>query len=335
MNSKERVIRTLMFDYPDRIPVQSWMMPDVAIKYGQQAIEAIDRYGIDFYTPEFRDHIMGDKWCDSGTFTDGWGCVWNNLRDGIIGEVKIHPLADYARIKDFRAPKGLLKLGWENVANSIKNNPGKFILSPWSINIFEQMQFLRGTEELFIDLMEEPNEVVLLKEIVFDFFREWLKLWLKYGIDGVVFSDDWGTQNSLLASPVIFRKFFRPCYQELINMCKEKGKYVFFHSDGNIIGILDDFVEMGVDAVNCQTWLMGIKGISEKYRGKITFWGELDRQKTLPFGTAEDIRNEAGKMKELLMYKGGGMIGVTAAGEECPLENIIESLKCWNEEVVA
>jgi uroporphyrinogen decarboxylase len=331
LNGKERVLRTLKFAYPDRIPVQSWMMSDVFIKYGEELTCEVRQYCTDFATPEFKDHLFGASWDKAGTFVDGWGCVWQNLRDGIVGEVKGHPLADYSRLKNFRSPKDLLRLGWGRVDESISANSDKFILSPWSVNPFETMQALRGTEDLFVDLLEDSSEVRTLLDIVSDFFIEWLKLWLAYDLDGVVFSDDFGTQKALLISPALFRKFFKPLYRELVGLCKKKRKAVFFHSDGNIAEIMDDILELGIDAINCQIWLMGIDGISEKYQGKVTFWGELDRQHTLPYGTIKDIRNSARTMKNLLMYQGGGLIGITGAGSECSIENIIESLKCWNE----
>jgi len=330
VNSRERVIRTLEFDYPDKIPVDIWCMPSALYKYGQQLVDALNTYSIDIVTPEYKDHIMGEKQQEIGVFEDGWGCVWHNLKKGIIGEVKVHPLADYSKLKSYKAPLELLKLGWDNVDASIKKNRDKFILTPWSVNIFERMQFLRGTTELFIDLMEDSQEVRLLRDIVFEFYREWLKLWLKRDVDGVVFSDDWGTQNALLIPPKIFRAFFKPCYKELIDMVKAAGKFVFFHSDGNITEIYDDFIELGVDAINSQIWCMDMKSIAEKYKGKITFWGEISRQTTLPYGTPADIKNAAETMKSLLMYNDGGLIGTCSPDDECPLENIIESMRCWN-----
>lgn len=330
MNSRERVIRAITFDHPDRIPVDSWCMKSAIYKYGHVLEDAIKKYAVDIYTPDFKNHFFSDQKREPGIYTDGWGCTWHNFKRGIIGEVKVYPLSDYSRLSTYKAPYDLLKLGWENVDSSIKANRDKFILTPWSIDIFERMQYIRGTEQLFIDLAEESIEVLKLREIVFEFYKEWLKLWLKRDVDGILFSDDWGTQNALLVSPRIFRSTFKPMYKELIDMAKAAGRFVFFHSDGNIMEIFDDFIELGVDVINCQVWCMDIYKLSEKYRGKICFWGEISRQMTLPFGTPEDVRNAANTLKKLFMHNGGGLIGNAAPGDECPLENIIESLVCWN-----
>lgn len=331
MDSKERVIRTLEFNYPDRIPVQSWHLPSVEDRYGKRFTDIVEKYDVDFYYPDYKNKVCGDERIELDTYVDGWGCVWHNRKRGMIGEVKEAGIPDLSKVKTYRAPKNLIAEGAQNVAASINANKDKFILAPWAVDIFERMQHLRTTEELFVDLMEESNEIMLLKDIVFDFYVEWVKFWIKESVDGIVFSDDWGTQKSLLISPAIFRKIFKPMYRELINMVKDKGKYVFFHSDGNIKEILDDFVELGVDAINCQLWIMGIDYIAERYKGRITFWGELDRQNTLSFGKPEDVRCEAEKMKNRLRVNDGGLIGVCSPDDACPLENIIEGYKCWND----
>ena len=332
MNSKERVIRTLTFDYPDRIPTNTWTMPSAITKYGKPLTDAIEKYSFDFGGPHYISHIVDDnRRLEAGIYKDAWGCVWKNLKNGIVGEVKDHPLADYSKLKTYKSPKDLLTLGMEKVDSSLLENKDKFLFAPWGVDIFERMQFLRGTENLYMDVMEESNEFMLMRDIVFDFYKEFVKIWCERDVDGFIFADDWGSQNALLIPPRVFRKIFKPMYKELIDYAKQRGKYVFFHSDGNIMEIYDDFIELGVDAINSQIWCMDINEISRKYRGKITFWGEISRQTTLPFGLPADVREAANTMKKLLMYNGGGLIGTAGPGDECPLENIIESLKCWND----
>jgi uroporphyrinogen decarboxylase len=171
----------------------------------------------------------------------------------------------------------------------------------------------------------------LLRDIVFDFNRKFLKRWLEHDIDGVNFGDDWGQQRALLISPVKWRKLFKPLYKELIDMCKANGKHILFHSDGNIMEIYPDFIEMGVDAVNSQIWCMGVEKVAEKFAGKISFWGEISRQDILPNGTPRDVKDAIELMKKKLVVNGGGLIGQSEAGADVPLENIEVALKGWNE----
>jgi uroporphyrinogen decarboxylase len=85
---------------------------------------------------------------------------------------------------------------------------------------------------------------------------------------------------------------------------------------------------MGISAINSQLWCMGLEK-AEPYAGKITFWGEISRQTTLPNGTPDEIRAAAAMMKERL-WKNGGLIGQSEIGRDVPMQNIDALLTCWN-----
>jgi uroporphyrinogen decarboxylase len=195
------------------------------------------------------------------------------------------------------------------------------------------MQFLRGTENLYCDLAKQSDEFFKLAEMVMDFYREYLKAWLETDVDGITFGDDWGSQRALLISPNMWKKIFKPMYQELFEMIKAKGKYIFFHSDGYIMDLYPELIELGVNAINSQLWCMGVEKVAEKFAGKITFWGEISRQNILPKGTPEEVRAAAAIMKKYLFVNGGGLIGQSETGRDVPLENIKAVLTCWNDPI--
>lgn len=94
-----------------------------------------------------------------------------------------------------------------------------------------------------------------------------------------MFMDDWGSMHSLLVSPDMWRARFQPLYEDYIRIAHDAGKKVFMmHSDGNITAIYEDLVEMGVDALNSQLFCMDIEELGRRFKGRITFWGEIDRQ---------------------------------------------------------
>jgi uroporphyrinogen decarboxylase len=105
---------------------------------------------------------------------------------------------------------------------------------------------------------------------------------------------------------------------------------VFFHSCGYIYDFYQDFIELGVDAINSQVHCMGYEKVAAEAAGKITFWGEIDRQQTLFKGTPDDVKREMDKMKSLFHVNGGGLIGHSVAGVDVPLENIEMLLTGWN-----
>ena len=98
--------------------------------------------------------------------------------------------------------------------------------------------------------------------------------------------DDWGSQKSLLINPKQWRKIFKPLYKEYIDLAHQAGKKIFMHSDGYIFDIYGDLIELGLDAINSQLFIMDIEEIGKHFGGQITFWGEIDRQHLLPHGTA-------------------------------------------------
>jgi uroporphyrinogen decarboxylase len=336
MTGKERVLRTLEFKNPDRIPVDAWILPGAFSKYGEKLNRLVEQYPSDLIQiagPS--DHGFNPEYYRRGTYTDLWGCPWINIQPGIIGEVKDHILSDDGRLDEYRAPTGRFLTWWEESKLkidsdiSVARKRGQFVLGGW-ISLFERMQFLRGTEELFIDIASKEGNTEKLLAIVMDFYRVYLDKWLEYDIDGVAFGDDWGSQNSTLIAPGDFRELFAPCYRELCAKIKNAGKKIFFHSDGWIFDLYDDILGFGVDAINTQVWCMGIEKVRAKLAGKVTVWGELNRQYTMPMGTPEDVRKEAQLLKDNFAAGGGGFIGLGTVLADVPFENAEAMFKAWN-----
>ncbi len=326
MTSRERVIATLNFSGPDRIPLDCWILPR-SWKGREAELGAMLReHPTDFAGAPYDNPYLQIGTYNLGTFTDAWGCEWLNLAEGIIGEVKEPVFADYAALRDFQWPMETLDRGWENTAAGIANNREKFILGTVG-NIFERMQFLRGTEALYMDLAEESDEVYELRDRLAAFYRGLAERWVKTDVDALNFSDDWGSQRALLIRPEKWREFYKPVYKELFAIARDAGKYVFFHSDGYIADIYPDLIEIGVSALNSQVWCMGLDTVAP-YAGKITFWGELDRQHLLPYGTPADIHAAARQMKETL-YRNGGLIGQCEIDHLTSLENAEAFFTAW------
>ncbi len=329
MNSRELVYATLDFQGPERMPVDYWLLP--AVRLGrEQAVDALlARYPLDFYRPPYADPLYHPGTYTRGSYVDAWGCEWLVLQDGMIGEVKHAPLTDYAQLSGYHWPDDRLSEGFTDTAAAIAAHRDRFILGGW-VRPWEQMQFLRGPENLYADLAdEECNEVYLLRDGVFGFYRAYIEQWLRFEVDAIVFGDDWGSQRSLLISPASWRTFFKPKYQELFDLVRNAGKRVFFHSDGYIVEIYPDFIDMGVSALNSQVWCMGLETL-QPFAGQITFWGELDRQHMLPYGTPDTLRQAAQQMATAF-WRHGGLIGEAEADHLAPLPNVEAALSAWRE----
>jgi len=154
--------------------------------------------------------------------------------------------------------------------------------------------------------MEEGVSELL--DVIQRYYMEELELWSRAEVDGVKFMDDWGSQNQLLISPEMWRRIFKPLYREYVELAHARGKFIFMHSDGNIEQILPDLAEIGIDAVNSQLFCMDLERVARDVKGKITFWGEIDRQHALPSSDPEAGRRAVREVASHLFDRRGGMI---------------------------
>jgi len=326
MTSKERVIAAITFGRPDRIPTDVWCVPSVYLRYGSKVDDLIEKYPIDFARPKW-DRSKMDPRCEAGTYEDEWGVVWDNGdNEGYVAMPHVHPLADLNKVDTYKLPFDRMPAIVDS--SDIAKEPDKFWIG-LGAEFFHRICWLRGVENVMMDLMYESAKQLKLRDMLLDYFMRQVKAQMDAGVDGVYFSDDFGTQRQLLIPPRLWRSFVKPVYKELFDACKKAGKLVCFHSDGYIVEIIEDLIEIGVDLLNCQVWCMGPKMLGKKFGGRIAFWGELNRQETLPHGTPDDIRKCAAEMKRDLATEKGGLIGQGEIDGLTRFENIEALLSVW------
>ena len=333
MTSRERVIKTLKFDSPDRAPRELWALPGIAMFRAKEMEETIRQFPMDFISPKYKYGIgrraKGES-CRVGECVDGWGCVWEAAESGVVGEVKGPPLAEWSALKNYKLPWEILDEADLSEVNRSCAETESFVKVGGETRPFERMQFLRGTQNLFIDLAYGVKEVYRLRDMLHEFFAREMTMWAKTDVDGVSFMDDWGSQKSLLISPALWRSFYKPLYRDYCKILHDAGKFAFFHSDGYIAEIYPDLIEIGMDAVNSQLFCMDIEDLARKYKGKITFWGEIDRQNILPFGTVSEVRAAVRRVRKSLDDGKGGLVAQCEWGVRDPKENIAAVFDEWN-----
>lgn len=329
MNSKELVYRTLKFATPERVPRDVWVLPAARLKYGAELEELLNSVEWDFYYNGAEDSDQLHRAYEPGEYTDPWGSVWRNTIPGILGQVVHYPLNDWKKLEHYKPPFNLLNEDlFVKVPKSLEANKHKFRLFSLG-SLFHRMCWLRDPQFLFMDILEEPGELFTLRDIVLEFLLKRLELGLKYEYDAVSIADDWGTQTQLFIPPEYWRRIFKPCYQELTERIKRSGRFVFFHSDGYIFDIIEDLIELKVDALNCQVAVMGIEKLGKHFQGKITFWGEIDRQHILPSGNPEEIESCVLKSLMHLGNKHGGYIFQAEIGSDVSLNTIRHLFTLW------
>jgi uroporphyrinogen-III decarboxylase len=205
------------------------------------------------------------------------------------------------------------------------------MLSEATVRPFERLQFLRGSENLFMDIAYDTAELHQLLEIVHEYYLKDIESWCQTAVDGIMFMDDWGTNDRLLINPSRWRELFKPLYKAYCDRIHAAGKFAFFHTDGCTEAIYGDFVEIGIDAINSQLFTMNIEALARQYKGKITFWGEIDRQYALPFGTPDEVRAAVMRVRRALDDGTGGVIAQCEWGKDNPRQNIEAVFQTWLE----
>jgi uroporphyrinogen decarboxylase len=331
MTSKELVTRTLNFDSPQKIPRQCWLLPWAEKRYPEASSRLAHYYPDDIlpaagiYTIPLKS--LGDRYA-KGYYTDEWGCRFINIQAGLIGVPSEPLIKTWDQIDILEPPDEMLAVDIQQV-NAFCKSTDKFKYPNSWIRPFERYQFIRSTELTMTDIALDAPEMKIVIDKIHGHYLKEVEVWAKTDIDAIGIMDDWGMQNGMIVSPDYFRKYYKPLYNEYTEIAHSFGKFVFMHSDGNITGIIPDLIEIGIDALNSQLFCMNIEELGSKFRGKITFWGEIDRQNILPHGSKLDIENAVKRVYDNL-WSDGGIIGQCEFGPGAKPENIFYVFEAWN-----
>jgi len=192
------------------------------------------------------------------------------------------------------------------------------------LQCFETAWKLTGFNEFLKLMIVEPSKVEYILSKLYKIAEEQAKILLDAGVDAIVNGDDVGMQKGMIISPAMWRKYLKPIYIKLANLAHKRGAYFVFHSDGWIEPIIPDLVEIGVDILNpVQPECMDVYKLKELYGDKLCFDGTISIQRTMPFGTVEDVVREVKERIEKLGPTGLILGPGHALQPEVPVENII------------
>lgn len=239
-------------------------------------------------------------------FRDVFNVVWDRSIDKDIGN-PIEPVITGQSLSGYTFPDPLNHRFFEDIEYKTTSKPDMFRVFQIGFSLYERAWSLRGMENLLMDFMMHPNFVHELFSSIADYNIAQVKKALEYDIDAVYFGDDWGQQNGLIMGYDLWREYIFPQLKRMYDAVHNGGKYVMIHSCGDVDELFDDLISIGLDCFNpFQPEVMDVKALMIQYKGKMAFHGGLSMQKTLPFGTPEDVRKESGELLEL--GKDGGYI---------------------------
>ena len=206
------------------------------------------------------------------------------------------------------------------------------IATPWLLFPFERANALMGMEGFLPQLVMNRDFTQALLRNITDLCKTHMGHFLDElgeNVDIIKIGDDLGTQDSLMISPKMYREILKPLHAEFIAYIKERTQAkVFFHTDGDVFNLVEDFIEIGIDILNpIQTSagkMSNLEELKKRFGNELTFCGAIDTQDILPFGSPDQVRQEVRRVIGALGHGGGYMVAsVHTIMDEVPPENIL------------
>ena len=322
--TKRDVIRTVLEG--KRPPYVPW-----SFSFTLEAKEKLIRhYGTQDLDAVLHNHLLGlgnpiGFFDDLGNhrFRDVFGVIWDRTVDRDIGIVEKTVLPE-PTLRGYQFPDPLDPRFFADIPERIARYGDCFRVFEIGFSLYERAWTMCGWENLMLDFYDHPAFVRELLNTIADYNIAQARKAMEYDIDAVYFGDDWGQQRGLQMGPRIWHEFIYPVLKRMYGAVREAGKYVFIHSCGDVDELFDDLIVIGLNCFNpFQPEVMDVASLLQRYRGKLTFYGGLSTQRTLPYGTPEDVRRETRRLLEL--GREGSYILAPAHDVEgdVPLENML------------
>ena len=262
-------------------------------------------------------------------------------------EVTAAPLAgaetveDVERYPHWPSPDDFRYDGIEAQCDAVRAEGRVVVFMGDRLNRFAQLKpamYMRGMEDIFIDMAVRPEMARAIFARIRRFYAEYLARILeaaKGKIDIVLTGDDFGAQNGPLVAPAMWDEFLRGGFAEYVRVIHDFGARAMHHTCGSVVRIIPRMIDCGLDILqSLQPEAAGMEGanLKERFGSRLSFQGGVSIQKTMTFGTPDDVRNEV-KALAATLGRGGGYIFCTAHNIQidAPMENVEALLAAYHE----
>jgi uroporphyrinogen decarboxylase len=275
---------------------------------------------------------------EPGTTIDEFGVKWRQVSfpGGFYWEVVESPFAEatIADLESFPWPDPLDPGRYDGLAEEVEH---LYYHTPYALlgdcgfkNFFEKCWSLLGMERALVDLVADQEFYRVLLDRLFEInvaaTQRFLEIAGPY-LTAIRTSDDLATQDSLLMSPRTYRTLIKPYHTRYFALIKEwTDAKIFYHSCGNIVPLLDDLIEAGIEVLNpvqATTW-HDPADVKARYGDRLSFWGGIDSQRVLPYGTPQEVRREVA-LRIQQFGRGGGFVAgsVHLMQADVPPQNVL------------
>ena len=339
MTSRERMMAAMTHQPMDRVPLDIWAVGEVWDKLRAHFGEGVDigqALGIDGFSGSSLNYV-GPKPADLGPdeFEDMWGLRFRkqHYNGGEYWEIYHNPLAAAQTIDDLEAYRWP-RLDWWDFTDVREQAKQAHAAKPLMLGYMAPLTYhlyLRGQENCMTDPLLDAeftrHFLNRLCEYNYELHRRHLEAVAPY-VDLVQVTDDLGMQTGPILSVATWREFYKPWTEKFCKLGHEFGCKVFHHDDGAIREFLPDLIAIGVNVLNPIQWPcpgMDQAGLKRDFGDALCFHGAMDNQRTMPFGTVEEVRAEVRYNIDVLASDKTGFILAPCHNMQAntPVENIL------------
>jgi uroporphyrinogen decarboxylase len=312
VTNRERVLASLSHRQPDRIPYN--------IRFTEPARAAMAAY---YGDPDFESklgnclHVLDTEpagaWREvrEGIWEDQFGVEWDRTIDRDIGNVcNVRVTRD--TLDDFHFPDPDDPSRFVDHARLIAGNPNEFHVTNLGFSLFERAWTLAGMETFLMAMVDDKEFAHALLDRILEYNLRIIEKACALPIDAMMFGDDWGQQRGLLMGYRTWREFLAPVLKRMFRAVTEAGKTVFIHSCGKVDELFADLIDSGLDVFNpFQPEVIDVDEAKRRYGDRLSFYGGISTQKTLPYGSTRDVKEEVRRLLDRI-GKNGGYIAAPA-----------------------
>jgi len=370
MTPRERLLTALDHRQPDRVPIdlggnqtgihkfayqklidllglkEDIVIMDAVQQLAKPSEAVLERLGVDTRyvwaggAKSFKGGIVqrrrnGRLWHD---LTDEFGITWSMPDDyPYYMDISNSPLAGMSieQIGDYPFPKGDDPTRFEGLRDRVmqlRRQTPYPVISGISGVVYEICWYMRGLENLFIDMIEQPAILEAIIDRTLEFWLGWFRLFMdEVGdvVDVIMIGDDLAGQDGPLYPPKLYRSIVKPRQKRLVQYIKSRTKAkIWYHSCGSIIEYIPDLLDNGIDILNpVQVSARGMdpRWLKATYGDRLVFWGGgIDSQHILPRATPQEVRQHVRRNVEAFKPGGGYVFNnVHNIQADVPPENVL------------
>jgi len=320
----QRELVTRVFRFEEVRPVPYWLFGLKESETGM-AKSLDDHYGSRDWREGIHEGLMGHhvgfikESLGDGQAKDTFGVV---LRESNIVHVLRHPLIEPS-LKGFDWPDPEDMVDWEELRQIYSVRKDRFRLCGLAMGLFERSWFLRGFENVMVDMVDKPEFYEELLDGILDIHLRFMELLVsRIPIEGYYGGDDVSDQHGVMMGLERWRRYFKPRQAMMIDRCHQLGFPYVLHACGNVLPLVDDLIEIGLDGFeSLQSEATDVFKVKQKSKGRLVLIGAMGMQSTLFSGTPDEVVRDTRRLVKDLGEDGGYIIGPSKPLEEEPVDN--------------